>query len=125
MIKIAFLKTLCMQIKTTPHKKLHIVFGMVNDKDTGKILKMLPQKAQYYFCKADIPRALEAKELAKQAFKYGLKGKSYSSVKNAVRVARTKTSLSDLIYIGGSTFVVAEALPSSKKFMAKVSTLKK
>ncbi len=110
MIKIAFLKTLCMQIKTTPHKKLHIVFGMVNDKDTGKILKMLPQKAQYYFCKADIPRALEAKELAMQAAVFGIKGDYYPSVKTALRAAKKAAKSRDFIFIGGSTFVVTEAL---------------
>jgi len=106
----AGIKEVLKQIKTTPHKKLHIVFGMVNDKDTGKILKMLPQKAQYYFCKADIPRALEAKELAMQAAVFGIKGDYYPSVKTALRAAKKAAKSRDFIFIGGSTFVVTEAL---------------
>jgi len=106
----AGIKEVLKQIKSIPHKKLHIVFGIVNDKDAGKILKMLPQKAVYYFCKADIPRALEAKELALQAAEFRIKGDYYSSVKSALRAAKRAAKLQDFIFIGGSTFVVAEAL---------------
>lgn len=98
------------QVKTTPHKKLHIVFGTVNDKDVGKILALLPKKASYYFCKANIPRALDASALASQAKKCGLKGAIYPSVKKAISAANKNASSADLILVTGSAFVVAEAI---------------
>lgn len=98
------------QIKLTPHKKLHFVLGMVNDKDVSTILQMLPVEAVYYFCKANIPRALDQQELAEIAKKYGLKGPVYSSVKRALAGAKKAALSGDLIFIGGSTFVVAEVI---------------
>lgn len=98
------------QIKNTPHKKLHIVFGAVNDKDIQKILALLPKKANYYFCKADLPRALDAIELAGKAIALGLNGNIYPSVKNALAHARKNATSSDLILVTGSAFVVAEAI---------------
>lgn len=106
----AGIKEVMKQISITPYKKLHVVFGIVNDKDPDKILKLLPKDASYYFCKANLPRALDAKELAEKAYKYGLKGEVYSSVKAAVKGAQKLAAKNDLIYVGGSTFVVAEAL---------------
>jgi dihydrofolate synthase/folylpolyglutamate synthase len=98
------------QIKKTKHNKLHFVFGTVEDKDISKILNMLPKNAQYYFCRADIPRAMDAEVLAKLANDAGLKGKDHGNVKNAVNNALQNASANDMVFIGGSTFVVAEAL---------------
>jgi dihydrofolate synthase/folylpolyglutamate synthase len=90
--------------------KLHWVFGLVNDKDAGNILRLLPPSAEYYFCKADIPRGLDAGELRRKANAFGLKGKSYPSVQEAYLAARQAASFNDLVFIGGSTFVVAEVI---------------
>ncbi|MBC7861770.1 MAG: bifunctional folylpolyglutamate synthase/dihydrofolate synthase, partial [Bacteroidia bacterium] len=93
------------------NKKLHVVFGVVNDKDPSKILKLLPKKnAIYYFTKAAIPRALNENELKKLATKEKLKGKSFPTVKEALHAAKKDASKEDLIFIGGSTFIVADAL---------------
>ncbi len=97
-------------INQTPHNKLHMVFGMVNDKDISTILKMLPASAEYYFCKADIPRGLDASELSAQAADFGLMGKPYESVNAAYEAAKNNSTANDLIFIGGSTFVVAEVV---------------
>jgi dihydrofolate synthase / folylpolyglutamate synthase len=99
-----------LQLQKTPHKRLHIVFGMVNDKDVGEILQLLPKEAHYYFCKADIPRGLDAVLLHDKALETGLRGKVYTSVKKAVSAAKRAADIDDLVFIGGSTFVVAEAL---------------
>ena len=98
------------QITLTPHDHLHFVLGVVSDKDISKILSMLPIHATYYFCKADIPRALSAEELLLQAREFGLLGESYTSVKNALAAAKKQASENDLVIVGGSTFTVAEAL---------------
>ena len=86
------------------------MLGVVNDKDISNILKLLPKKATYYFCKANIPRALAADELQKIASKHNLTGQTYSSVAEALTSAKTAASKDDLIFIGGSTFTVAEAI---------------
>lgn len=106
----AGIKEVFKQVKQTPHKKLHIVFGTVNDKDIHKILSLLPKKATYYFCKADIPRALDEIILAEEAKKFGLRGEIYSSVKLALNTAKKNASAKDFILITGSAFVVAEAI---------------
>ncbi|MGL5891936.1 MAG: bifunctional folylpolyglutamate synthase/dihydrofolate synthase, partial [Bacteroidia bacterium] len=106
----AGIKEVLRQIKATPHRKLHIVFGMVNDKDAGKVLQMLPKSAAYYFCAAKLPRALPAQELSAQAAEFGLSGRVYRSVKTAIAAAREAASGADLVYVGGSTFIVAEAI---------------
>ena len=98
------------QLEKIPHKKLHFVIGVVNDKDISKILTLLPKKASYYFCKADLPRALNEKDLEDQAKKSGLKGKSYPGVHSAWEAARKGANKEDLIFIGGSTFTVAEVV---------------
>jgi dihydrofolate synthase/folylpolyglutamate synthase len=90
--------------------QLHIVTGFVNDKDLGKALRQFPSTARYYFAKANIPRGLDAYELQQAAAAQGLKGKSYSSVKNALKAARRKAAPTDLILVIGSIFVVAEVI---------------
>ena len=104
------IKQVVSQIHKTTYKSLHIVFGVVNDKDIYHILALLPKNASYYFTKANIPRALDEKELLISAEKYGLKGKSYVSVSEAFNAARENAEKDDLIFIGGSTFIVAEIL---------------
>jgi dihydrofolate synthase/folylpolyglutamate synthase len=98
------------QLLQIPHEKLHIVFGTVNDKDITQILSILPKQAQYYFCKANIPRGLDQQKLADAASEFELNGKAYSSVKRAYNAARKTSRKNDLIFIGGSTFTVAEVV---------------
>ena len=98
------------QIAATPHRHLHFVFGVVNDKDLAPILLMLPSDACYYFCKPDIPRGLDAAILQGQADDQGLKGSIYPSVKEALAAAQKNAEDEDLVFVGGSTFVVAEVV---------------
>ncbi|MFI5164904.1 MAG: glutamate ligase domain-containing protein, partial [Bacteroidia bacterium] len=98
------------QIKQNSLKKLHMVIGMVNDKDVSKMLSVLPTDAEYYFCKANIPRAMPANELQEKASAFGLKGRNYDSVRSALNSAKNNAQPDDLIFIGGSTFVVAEII---------------
>ncbi len=98
------------QIKQMNYDNLHIIFGMVNDKEPYDILSLLPKNATYYFCKPDIPRGMNEELLAEHAFKAGLNGKTHSSVMEAYNSARNNSSPNDLIFIGGSTFVVAEII---------------
>lgn len=98
------------QIKKEDYKRLHIVLGVVNDKDLSGILPLFPQDAQYYFCKANVPRGLEASVLQGEALKFGLKGEVYDSVQNALTASKTEANDYDLIYVGGSTFTVAEII---------------
>ena len=97
-------------INTLPYKTLHFVIGLVNDKDITKILEMLPVDAIYYFCKPGIPRGLAANNLKLQAEGFGLHGKVYSSVKGALQSAQNNAGSYDLVFVGGSTFVVAEVV---------------
>ncbi|MFP5470430.1 MAG: bifunctional folylpolyglutamate synthase/dihydrofolate synthase [Bacteroidia bacterium] len=99
------------QLQKEKFKQLHIVLGMANDKDHAKILSLLPKKAHYYFCKPDNKRCLEAKELLLKATNIGLKGTAFSSVAEAIQEAIYQSDKDDVIFIGGSTFVVAEAIP--------------
>ncbi|MFO0322930.1 MAG: bifunctional folylpolyglutamate synthase/dihydrofolate synthase [Bacteroidota bacterium] len=92
------------------YKKLHIVIGVVNDKDHHTLLNLLPKTAIYYFCKANIPRALSEEELYVIAKNFGLNGKKYPTVKDALNAAKKQATTKDLIFIGGSTFTVADAL---------------
>nr|WP_262908607.1 folylpolyglutamate synthase/dihydrofolate synthase family protein [Hymenobacter translucens] len=96
------------QLARLPYQTLHIVLGAVNDKDVTKMLRLLPAEARYYFCQAAIPRALPAPELAELAVAAGLKGEVYGPVMAAVRAARSAAGPDDVVFIGGSTFVVAE-----------------
>ncbi len=98
------------QMETLTYKKLHFVYGAVNDKKLDKILNLLPRKAEYYFTEANIPRAFDRYKLKEQAEKFNLKGKTYPSVKNALMSAKSKAKTNDLIFVGGSTFVVTEVL---------------
>lgn len=96
------------QISQTPHKELHFIFGMVNDKDSSRVLALLPKDAHYYFSRADIPRALDPQILKKQAEAFGLNGQAFHEIKKAFVAAKGSANAEDLIFIGGSTFVVAE-----------------
>lgn len=98
------------QIDNTPYQNLHIVLGLVNDKNIDSVLEMLPQNAMYYFTKAQIPRALNERELAEKAMVYELQGKTFSTVEKAFEAAKKSALRNDLIFVGGSTFVVAEVL---------------
>ncbi|RIJ41536.1 bifunctional folylpolyglutamate synthase/dihydrofolate synthase [Pontibacter oryzae] len=89
-------------------KQVHMVFGAVNDKDVSKILRLLPQSYTYYFCQAEIPRALPVEDLVKQAKEVGLTGAAYASVASAILGAKANAASDEVIFIGGSTFVVAE-----------------
>ncbi|PXZ43866.1 dihydrofolate synthase [Sanguibacteroides justesenii] len=96
------------QINACRYEKLHFVIGMVNDKDVDSVLHILPKDAAYYFCKASIPRAMNEKILAEKARSVGLTGETFPTVDAAYRAAQKAASPRDMIYIGGSTFVVAE-----------------
>ena len=104
------IKQICRQLKNIQYKRLHFVYGTVNDKPLDEILTLLPKDAKYYFCRPNIIRGLDEIELQKKADKEGLKGKAYSSVKQAFSTAKKQARTEDLIFIGGSTFVVAEVL---------------
>ena len=104
------IKIIVNQLRETEYENLHFVLGMVNDKDISNVLSLLPKDAKYYFCKANIPRALDAYELKISANKIGLEGESFPSVLEALRGAKNTAKENDLIFIGGSTFVGAEAL---------------
>ncbi len=104
----AGLRLVLAQLARVPHRHLHLVIGTVNDKDVAKMLALLPPQATYYFCQADIPRALPAEELAALAAAAGLRGQVYGPVAAAVAAARAAAGPDDAVFIGGSTFVVAE-----------------
>jgi dihydrofolate synthase/folylpolyglutamate synthase len=97
-------------IAAIDYHHLHFVIGMVNDKDITKVLSILPTDATYYFCKPDIPRGLDAETLKQQAEGFGLHGNAYPSVKQALQSAQQNARDNDLVFVGGSTFVVAEAI---------------
>ena len=97
-------------IAAVDYEQLHFVIGMVNDKDITKVLAMLPTDATYYFCKPDIPRGLDAESMQQQAKTFGLHGKTYPSVKAALSAAQANATDNDLVFAGGSTFVVAEVV---------------
>jgi dihydrofolate synthase/folylpolyglutamate synthase len=104
------LQSVMPQLMKESFEKLHIVLGMVSDKNLDNVLPLFPKNAQYYFCKPNIPRGMEAELLKTSADKYNLKGGVYESVSLAFRTAKKDASKRDLIYVGGSTFVVAEIL---------------
>jgi dihydrofolate synthase / folylpolyglutamate synthase len=106
----AGVKEVLQQLRGVPHQQLHLVWGAVNDKDSGKILSLLPSAAIYYWVKPDLPRGLDANELKAQAESLGLKGQVYASVKEGLSAAKKAAGKSDLIFVGGSTFVVAEII---------------
>lgn len=98
------------QVQKEKFEKLHIVLGVVSDKDLDEVLPLFPKNAIYYFCKPNIPRGLDAEILAKKAKEFGLKGEVFNSVSESYKKAMQNATKSDFIYIGGSTFVVAEIL---------------
>ncbi len=98
------------QLSEVPYESLHFVLSMVNDKDITNILSILPKNAMYYFCKANIPRGLNASELKDTAQQFGLKGNLYRSVKRAYSAAKRAAKEKDLVFVGGSNFTVAEVV---------------
>ncbi len=104
------LRQVIRQLSKLSYRRLHMVFGVVSDKDITKMLQLLPTDAQYYFAKANIPRGMDAHVLQEQAATYGLHGRAYASVKSAFRAAKRHAAPADLIFVGGSTFVVAEVI---------------
>lgn len=102
------------QLKQEKHNRLHVVFGMVNDKDIASVLAMLPRQAIYYFTRASVERALNEETLARQAASFGLEGNTFEDVSTAVNAAKENADENDFIFIGGSSFIVADALPLFK-----------
>lgn len=98
------------QLEGMGRQRWHFVWGMVNDKDVSGILALLPKDAQYYFCKPDVPRGLDADQLSIQAAAFGLKGEVFLSVKVALEQAQRTVAEGEGIFVGGSTFVVAEVI---------------
>ena len=106
----AGLKAAFAKVQQMEFQQLHIVTGFANDKDLSKALPLFPKEARYYFAKANIPRGLEADLLTAEAHVYGLNGKPYSTVKNALKAAKRKAAPKDMILVIGSIFVVAEVI---------------
>lgn len=102
------------QLKKLGGKKLHIVIGFVNDKDRGSVLPLFPANAYYYFTRASVPRALDEEILMAEASRWNLEGSAYPGVESAVRSALDAASENDIVFVGGSTFVVADALRTCK-----------
>lgn len=104
------LKIVINQLKKEKYDQLHIVLGLLNDKNLTEILPLFPQNAIYYFCKPDISRGLDQLILKEKAAEFNLVGQTYISVSNAYLAAKENAKENDFIYVGGSTFVVAEIL---------------
>ncbi|MBR5841434.1 MAG: bifunctional folylpolyglutamate synthase/dihydrofolate synthase [Bacteroidaceae bacterium] len=98
------------QLQAQPCKTLRIVFGMVNDKDINGVLALLPKQATYYFTQASVPRALDSESLQSLAARHGLQGATYPTVQSATQAALNEADKDDFIYVGGSSFVVADLL---------------
>ena len=98
------------QLRLQKYKTLRIVIGMVNDKDISAVLALLPIEAIYYFTQASIERALSPDLLRNQAESVGLSGKAYLSVEQAIKSAIADAETDDLVFVGGSNFIVGEAL---------------
>ena len=107
---VAGFRYITTQLAQAPYERLHIVIGMVNDKDVNGVLQLLPKDAIYYFTKASIPRALSEKSLAELAGTYDLKGDSYPTVSIAMEAAKKNCRPNDLIFVGGSNYIVAEII---------------
>lgn len=103
-------QALVSQIKKLSFRQLHIVWGMVGDKQVKDVLRLLPQSAFYYFTQARIPRAMDAELLKREALKFGLAGKAFADVHSAYQAAQSLTLSDDVIFVGGSTFVVGDLL---------------
>jgi dihydrofolate synthase/folylpolyglutamate synthase len=98
------------QLRRISKTGLHMIIGFVSDKDLATVLPLFPSDAIYYFTKAGVQRALDEEILKSEAAAFGLKGESFPEVKSALEAARKNAGLTDLIFIGGSTFVVAEVV---------------
>jgi dihydrofolate synthase/folylpolyglutamate synthase len=98
------------QLKSEAFNKLHIIFGVVNDKDLSSIIPLLPRNATYYLCKPDVQRGLDVEELETIFKKSRITCQAYNSVNEALNTAKSNANKDDLIYVGGSTFVVAEII---------------
>lgn len=104
------IKEVINNIKAHPHQNLLMVIGMVKDKEISKILSLLPKNAKYFFCAPQLERAKPAQELQTEAAKFGLGGKAYGTVTEALEQAKNLANKDDLIFVGGSTFVVSEVI---------------
>ncbi|WP_240534786.1 bifunctional folylpolyglutamate synthase/dihydrofolate synthase [Pedobacter aquae] len=104
------IKEVLKNIALTSHQNLHMVIGMVKDKDITKVLSLLPLDAIYYFCAPQLERAKPAQELANEAISLGFKGEVFPSVLDALEAAKNEAKEDDLVFVGGSTFVVAEVV---------------
>lgn len=104
------MKMVTEQLKEIDFENLHFILGMVNDKDIDSVLTILPREASYYFCKADIPRGLDPQLLHERCLIHGLRGTIHASVKQALQHALRTAGKNDLVFVGGSIFVVAEAI---------------
>lgn len=104
------LKYIMDQLKTLSYQNLHIVFGVVNDKDLNTILPLMPKKAFYYFCKPNVPRGMPVESLKHTFDNSGYCGRGFNTVNEALEAAKDASTEKDLIYVGGSTFVVAEVV---------------
>ena len=98
------------QLETIPYHELHVVLGVVSDKDLDDVLPMFPGHATYYFCSPDVPRGMPVDTLHEKASLFGLRGEVYASVNEALDKAKEQAKTRDLIFVGGSTFVVAEII---------------
>ena len=98
------------QLQDEDFEKLHLVFGVVNDKDLKAVLPLLPEKAHFYFCRPNIPRGMDAEVLKENAEVFGLKGEAFKSVSEAYTAALASAGKADVVYVGGSTFTVAEII---------------
>ena len=98
------------QLKKEKYHRLHIVMGMVNDKDIRGVVALMPQEAVYYFTQASVKRAMPADKLKKLANEAGLQGECYADVPSAVRAAQKESLPEDFIFVGGSSFIVADLL---------------
>ena len=98
------------QLKEEQYKQLHIVLGVVSDKDLNSVLPLFPKDAAYYFSKPDVPRGLSEEDLQQKALHFGLHGKNFKKISQALNAAKKASDAEDLIFVGGSTFVVAEII---------------
>ena len=98
------------QLKEEQYKQLHIVLGVVSDKDLNSVLPLFPEDAVYYFSKPDVPRGLSEEDLQQKALHFGLHGKNFKKISQALNAAKKASDPEDLIFVGGSTFVVAEII---------------
>lgn len=111
---IAGIQVILEQLKQENYSDLHVVFGMVNDKNSLEILKLLPKNATYYLCQASVPRAKPVEDLKNEAIQVGLNSYVFDSPENAYKAALSSAQPNDLVWLGGSTFVVADILTHIK-----------